>query len=53
MDCGMSPLEREMMRISQACGLSATGKIVVFVFTDEMYNTWLKVIPATSYIDTW
>ena len=49
---GISPLEREMMRINGICVLSPTRKGVSFNFTNELYNAWLKIVPATPFIDT-
>ena len=49
---GITPLEREILRIIIMVVLTETGKGVAFNFTNELCNVWLKTAPANPDIDT-
>ena len=48
----MDPMQREVMSVNHTPVLPESEDVVTFDWVNELYNHWLKVPPATPYIDT-
>ena len=48
----MDPIQREVMRVNRIPVLSESEDGVTFDWVNELYNYWLKILPATPFIDT-
>ena len=48
----MDPIQREVTRVSRIPLLSESEDGVMFDWVNKLYKCWLKVPPASPYIDT-